>query len=256
MSLPLTRRIAQAALIVAAGATPLVAAGAASASQLVPQGTDLGAGVTQLADLPDSASTVQGAAHQLGQAAGTTGATTVAMGVPAAADATGATLANALPNTHAAAPAGKTTAVMGAVSTLADRLTPAVTDKVSPAVADKLSPALSGRILPAVGSTRSASAGANPLGGLPVGGLTNGLPGGALAPVTGPITGAAKSLPGASALAPLTGAHESADRLGGMPALGGTDLGHNNPLSSVTGALGPVGGLLGGLNGGGLGLPL
>lgn len=235
MSLPLTRRIAQAALVVAAGATPLVAAGTASASQLVPQGTDLGAGVTQLADLPDSASTVQGAAHQLGQAAGTTGATTVATGVPAAADATGTTVAQALPTanhtTNQAAPAGKTTAVNGAVNTLAERLSPALTDKLNPAVAENL--------LPAVSHTRAG--GANPLGGLPVGGLTNGLPGGPLSSLTGPISGATKSIPGASALAPLTGAHEAAaDRLGGMPSLGGGA----NPLG---GLLGPLTGLLGGV---------
>lgn len=48
MSLPLSRRIAQAALLVAAGATPLVAAGSASASQLVPQGTDLAQGISRL----------------------------------------------------------------------------------------------------------------------------------------------------------------------------------------------------------------
>ncbi|MFD0529779.1 hypothetical protein ACFQ1I_27905 [Kitasatospora arboriphila] len=50
----------------------------------MPQGTDLGSGLTQL-DSPSG--TVQGAAHELGQSAGATGAATVATGVPAAGDA-------------------------------------------------------------------------------------------------------------------------------------------------------------------------
>src|SRR5947208_2678770 len=110
MSLPLTRRIAQAALLVAAGATPLVAAGSASAADLVPK-TDLGAGLTQL-DAPSSQSTVQGATHDLGQAAGATTAATAETGIPALSDAAGHTVATNLPEADKtlgsiAAPASK-----------------------------------------------------------------------------------------------------------------------------------------------------
>ncbi|WP_051969839.1 hypothetical protein [Kitasatospora azatica] len=101
MSLPLSRRIAQAALLVAAGATPLVAAGSASADQLMPKGTDVGAGISKL-DGVTSASTLKGETHQVGQALGTTGALLAGTALPAAADATGSAAATALPQTDKA----------------------------------------------------------------------------------------------------------------------------------------------------------
>ncbi|MFI9270534.1 hypothetical protein ACIGXM_07455 [Kitasatospora sp. NPDC052896] len=92
MSLPLSRRIAQAALLVAAGATPLVAAGVASASDLVPPHTDLAGGVNKLEGFT-SGSTVEGTAHQLGHAVIATAQTSAKTMTPAAA----ATAGTALP---------------------------------------------------------------------------------------------------------------------------------------------------------------
>jgi len=241
MSLPLTRRIAQAALVVAASAAPLVAAGSASATELVPQ-TDLGQGVTKLADVPNSGDAVQGAAHEVGQVVGTTGSATLAAGGPALGDAAGNTAAHTLPTDAALeklGPVGKAGALTGAAGTLSDKVAPALMDKVGPAVTEKVIPA-----------TRTATA-ASPLGtvakGLPTGGLTQGLP---AAGALGPVTGLAKAVPGADALAPVTGLaeHESANRLGSMPALGGG----SSPLGGATGALGPITGLLGGGLPGGL----
>ncbi|MEV6791056.1 ATP-binding protein [Streptomyces sp. NPDC051320] len=72
MSLSLTRRIARTALLIAAGAAPVVgAAGAASAAEL-PQAPNLG-GVTAL-DGAGLSNTVDGTAHTAaGQAVGTVG---------------------------------------------------------------------------------------------------------------------------------------------------------------------------------------
>ncbi|MGC0312654.1 hypothetical protein [Kitasatospora acidiphila] len=102
MSLPLSRRIARAALLVAAGATPLAAAGAASAADLMPKGTDLGAGISKL-DGITSSSTVKGEAHQVGQALGKTGSVLAATALPATADLAGMAAAQTLPSTEDAA---------------------------------------------------------------------------------------------------------------------------------------------------------
>ncbi|RAJ41267.1 hypothetical protein K353_03026 [Kitasatospora sp. SolWspMP-SS2h] len=237
MSFPLTRRIAQAALLVAATAAPLAAAGAASATEVVPQ-TDLGAGVTKLADVPNSGDAVQGATHELGHVVGTTGAATLAAGGPAAADAAGNTVAHNLPSTDDAlgklGPLGKADRLTGSLDTLTDKVAPAVEEKVAPAVTDKVVPATQ----KVTGTPLSTVA-----RGLPTDKLAQGLP---AADKLGPVTGAVQSLPVAGTLAGLT-EHESANRLGGVPSLGG-----DSPLGGLTGALGPVGGLLGGIQGGGL----
>jgi hypothetical protein len=101
MSIPLSRRIAQAALLVAAGATPLVAAGAASAAELAPHGSDLGAGISKL-DGIHSDSTIKGEAHNVGQALGTTGSMLAGTAIPATADVAGIAAANMLPSTEEA----------------------------------------------------------------------------------------------------------------------------------------------------------
>ncbi|MFD7732079.1 hypothetical protein ACFV6F_17030 [Kitasatospora phosalacinea] len=238
MSFPLTRRIAQAALLVAATAAPLAAAaGAASATEVVPQ-TDLGAGVTKLADVPNSGDAVQGATHELGHVVGTTGAATLAAGGPAAADAAGNTVAHNLPSTDDAlgklGPVGKAGQLTGSLGTLSDKVAPAVEEKVAPAVTEKVLPAT---------DRATATPLATVARGLPTDKLTQGLP---AADKLGPVTGALHSLPVAGAVEGLT-EHESANRLGGMPGLGG-----DSPLGGLTGALGPVGGLLGGIQGGGL----
>ncbi|MFF0388742.1 hypothetical protein ACFYS8_08595 [Kitasatospora sp. NPDC004615] len=236
MSLPLTRRLAQAALLVAATAAPLAAAGAASASEVVPQ-TDLGAGVTKLANVPNSGDTVQGASHELGHMVGTTGSAALAAGGPAVGDAAGSTVSHALPSTDEAlghlGPAAHADQLTGALGTLSDRVVPAVEQKVGPAVTDKVLPA-----------ARKATA--TPLGSvaknLPVDRLAQSLP---AAEKLAPVLGAVQSLPVTGAVAGLA-EHESANRLGGMPPMGGT----NNPLSGLLGAT-PLGGLLGGLGGAG-----
>ncbi|MEV0318772.1 ATP-binding protein [Streptomyces sp. NPDC050658] len=82
MSLPLTRRIARAALLIAAGAAPVVgAAGSASAAEL-PATPDLG-GVTAL-DGAGLGNTVDGAAQNVTGLAGETGSKAVKKAVPAA----------------------------------------------------------------------------------------------------------------------------------------------------------------------------
>ncbi|MGE7436896.1 hypothetical protein [Kitasatospora sp. NPDC001175] len=251
MSLPLTRRIAQAALLVAAGAAPLVGAGSASAADLVPPTSDLGAGLTQLDSAPDSAGTVEEATHQAGEALGTTGAATVQAGVPATADAAGKTIAKALPNAdhsigRVAGPTARTAAVTGALTQVAtkaaDKALPVLTERLAP-VAGKALPELPGtRTVP---STRGASAelehlthsvpgGTTVASALPTGGVPN------TDTVTDQLPGSLpKAAPLTDALGRLTG-HADTHRLGGLP-----DLGSGNPLDSL--GLGPIGQILGGL---------
>jgi hypothetical protein len=97
MSLPLSRRIVQAAFVVAAGAVPAVLAGSASAATMLPSVPNL-AGVSQ----PDSGNlggNLQQATHETGKLAGQGASTTVGAAVPAVADATGATASKAIPAT-------------------------------------------------------------------------------------------------------------------------------------------------------------
>ncbi|MEV7023998.1 hypothetical protein [Kitasatospora sp. NPDC093558] len=260
MSHPLTRRIAQAALVVAAGATPLVAAGSASAlggDALLPK-SDLAAPVGQLTNT-DAGSSLQHTTHQLGEAAGTTGAATVAAGVPASADAAGNIVAHQLPEANEkasslTAPVDQTAATTGQLS--------AVTPKVASALAGKLGEAVTGKAM----GTRSAAA--SPVGGLAqtgaitkqlpgAGNLTSGVPSTNAVTDALPLGSVERALPGG-----LTAGVPGADVLGlaehgSANRLAGTDLGPNNPLSGLTNALGPVGGLLGGVNGGSIsGLPL
>ncbi|MFF9644805.1 hypothetical protein [Kitasatospora aureofaciens] len=264
MSHPLTRRIAQAALVVAAGATPLVAAGSASAlggDALLPK-SDLAAPLGQLTNT-DTGSTLQHTTHQLGEAAGTTGAATVAAGVPASADAAGNIVAHQLPEANEkasslTAPVDQTAATTGQLS--------AVTPRVASTLAGKLGEAVTGKGT----GTRSATAGTNP-----VGGLSQALPGAdrlsSAVPGTGTVTDALptgaveRALPLGSVEHAVPGGLPATDVLGlaehgSANRLGGADLGPNSPLSGlsgVTSTLGPLGGLLHGVNGGNLnGLPL
>lgn len=81
MSLPLTRRIARAALLIAAGAAPVVgAAGAAGAAEL-PQTPELG-GLTTV-DGAGLGKTVDGASQQGTKGAGATGGKIVGTTLPA-----------------------------------------------------------------------------------------------------------------------------------------------------------------------------
>ncbi|MFH8516774.1 ATP-binding protein [Streptomyces gelaticus] len=101
MSLPLTRRIARAALLIAAGAAPVVgAAGAAGAAEL-PQTPDLG-GLTTL-DGAGLGKTVDGASQQGTEAAGDTGGRIVGTALPAAGDTVGKADAKTSPTVRKAA---------------------------------------------------------------------------------------------------------------------------------------------------------
>ncbi|MFF2325165.1 MULTISPECIES: ATP-binding protein [unclassified Streptomyces] len=82
MSLPLTRRITRAALLIAAGAAPVIgAAGAAGAAEL-PQAPELG-GLTTV-DGAGLGKTVDGATQQGTEAAGETGGRLVGTALPVA----------------------------------------------------------------------------------------------------------------------------------------------------------------------------
>jgi hypothetical protein len=107
MSLPLTRRIARAALLIGAAAAPLIGAGAASAAEL-PQAADLG-GLTSLDKAADLSHTVDGVTHEAGAV------TSVQKALPDP----GKTLAD---TTRTAAPVAKKTATQagGAVKHAAD----------------------------------------------------------------------------------------------------------------------------------------
>jgi len=101
MSLPLTRRIARAALLIAAGAAPVVgAAGSASAVDL-PATTNMG-GLTAL-DGANVGNSVDGAARNASGLAGNAGSKAVKKAVPAAGKAVGKSAKTATPAAQKAA---------------------------------------------------------------------------------------------------------------------------------------------------------
>ena len=200
MSLPLSRRIVQAAFVVAAGAVPAVLAGSASAATMLPNVPELG-GLSQ----PDSGNlggNLQHATHETGKLAGAGASTTVGAAVPAVADATGATASKAIPATDGVL--GGATRQLG--------------DATSGAGALGSTGSLTGtRAIPAPApATLSVPAGAtapsSPLSSLP---LAGNLP---LSSVNGL---------GSAAQAPT-------QRLGGLPGLGDTS-GLGNGLSGLGG---------------------
>jgi hypothetical protein len=135
MSLPLTRRIARAALIVAAGAAPVVgAAGAASAATTaLPATPDLG-GVTAL-DGAHVARNVDGATQHVTGVVSDTGGKAVKQAVPAAGRTGGKVVKQAVP------------------------------------VAQKTTGEAAGKAGGALGDVASSTTKAAPAGGLPVNGL-------------------------------------------------------------------------------------
>ncbi|MFF7730986.1 ATP-binding protein [Streptomyces sp. NPDC008001] len=94
MSLPLTRRIARAALLVAAGAAPVI--GAAGAASAAPQAPDLTSGLTAV-DGANLGSNVDAAAHKAGDTVTGVGTSAIKTTVPGAADATGKAAKTAAP---------------------------------------------------------------------------------------------------------------------------------------------------------------
>src|SRR5882757_4356919 len=99
MSLPLPRRIAQAALLLGAAAAPLIGAGSAHAAALPQQ--DLG-GLSNL-DAADLGGTVDGVAHQATALTGQTGMQAMQTALPAADRVVGTTAKTALPAAQQAA---------------------------------------------------------------------------------------------------------------------------------------------------------
>ncbi|MER6348515.1 ATP-binding protein [Streptomyces sp. NPDC001595] len=102
MSLPLTRRIARAALLTAAGAASVVGAtGSATAAPELPAAQNLG-GLTAL-DGANVGNTVDGAAQNVTGLAGATGGKAVEQSVPAAGKTTGKAVKKATPAAQKAA---------------------------------------------------------------------------------------------------------------------------------------------------------
>ncbi|WKX72421.1 ATP-binding protein [Streptomyces sp. XD-27] len=87
MSLPLTRRLARAALLVAAGAAPMVAAGAANATPVTPQ-APAPAGMSAV-DTSNVGVAAENTTNKVTYAASEVGRRTFGNGVPAAGKATG-----------------------------------------------------------------------------------------------------------------------------------------------------------------------
>jgi hypothetical protein len=163
MSLPLSRRIVQAAFVVAAGAVPAVLTGVAHAAPALPAVPDLG-GLSQV-DGSGLGGQVQSTTHQTGQIAGNGTGETVADTVPAVADTAGDTAAKALPqaNRMLGSTTGELTRATG--STGATRAMPADA--------------------PSTGSATGALS-ALPLGSLPVNSLPLGAATSTLSGVTDP----------------------------------------------------------------------
>ncbi|MCX4674489.1 ATP-binding protein [Streptomyces sp. NBC_01433] len=119
MSLPLTRRIARAALLIAAGAAPVVgAAGAAGAAEL-PPAPDLG-GLTSL-DGAGLGDTVDSAAQQGTKTVGETGGRLVGTAIPAVGKTVGKAGAVAVPAAQKTVgeTAGHTGELVGSTATAA-----------------------------------------------------------------------------------------------------------------------------------------
>jgi hypothetical protein len=214
MSLPLSRRIVQAAFVVAAGAVPAVLTGVAHAAPALPAVPDLG-GLSQL-DTAGLGSDVQSAAHQTGLLAGTGAGQAVSDTVPSVADASGGAAAKALPQADemVGSTAAQLTQVAGSTNGLAGSASGAT--RAIPVAADKAAAPSTGSAAGALGSL--------PLGSLPVNSLPLGAATSTLSSVTSPA-------------APAPAAAPAAQRLGGLPSLGDT-----SGLGSVTQAL-PLGGL-------------
>ncbi|MDH6135071.1 hypothetical protein P3T37_004481 [Kitasatospora sp. MAA4] len=229
MSLPLTRRIAQAALLVAAGATPLLVAGSASAAELVPQHTDLASGVSKL-DGVTSDSNLKTETHQVGQALGKTGALAVGTIVPAAADTTGTAATTALPQSDKSlgdlTPQNSTSNATGVANLLA-----------SPATAfAQAAPTLAGLLAPAAVHRGMPTGAMSNLPGLPtVSGVDKVVNADTVSNPLAATTHLTDSVPATSQLSGtlpaatdrIGGALPTGDTLGGLPVVGG--LSHGLP---------------------------
>ena len=236
MSLPLKRRIVQAAFVVAAGAVPALLAGSASAATALPNVQDLG-GLSQL-DSGGLGGNAQSATHEAGQLAGSGAATTVGTAVPALADATGATAGRAIP---------ASSDMLGTATQQAGHVAGATTGSTGNLSGVSGLSGLTG--LTGTGPTR-----AMPVGAVPQAAQAPAAAVPAAAPASAPAPAAAPAAP-ASPLSTVTGAlppetlplgpvgsvaeGNPTQRLGGLPSLGDTSglggLTHTLPISSLGG---------------------
>ena len=197
MSLPISRRIVQAAFVVVAGAVPAVMTGVAHAAPSLPAVPDLG-GLSQL-DSSSLGGDVQSAAHQTGELTGNGAGDAVATTVPSVADTAGGETAKALP--EADQMLGSTTGQLAQVAGSTAATSGGLTGSMSGAT--RAIPVGTGNTgLPAADSATGALS-SLPLGSLPVDQLPLGQATSALSGATDP------------AAAP-------AQRLGGLPGLGDT----------------------------------
>lgn len=125
MSLPLSRRIARAALLVGAAAAPLVGAGTASAAA-APQGPELG-GLTTV-DSAGVTGALSGAAQRAGDTAADVGGRAVRTTVPAVGRGAGGMGNAAVPaaQQNLGRAAGAATGLVGTTARTARRAAPAV----------------------------------------------------------------------------------------------------------------------------------
>ncbi|MER8086003.1 ATP-binding protein [Streptomyces sp. NPDC058316] len=121
MSLPLTRRIARAALLIAAGAAPVVGAAGSAGAAALPQTPELGGPTT--VDGTGLGKTVDGASKQGTKAAGETGGKIVGTTLPAAGKTVGKAGSQAAPAVQNAAggAAGSAGEVLGGATGAATR---------------------------------------------------------------------------------------------------------------------------------------
>ncbi|MFJ4919642.1 ATP-binding protein [Streptomyces sp. NPDC088725] len=125
MSLPLTRRIARAALLIAAGAAPVVGAAGSAGAATLPQTADLGA-LTAL-DGAHVGDTIDSGAQQATKAAGGVGGKVVGTAIPAAGKTVGQTAKTVTPAAQKMAgdTAGSAGEVLGQTATSAAGAAPA-----------------------------------------------------------------------------------------------------------------------------------
>jgi hypothetical protein len=235
MSLPLTRRIAQAALVVAAGAVPMVAAGSASAAMDLTKAPDL-SGLSHV-DPMNAGHNLESTTHDLGQEAAPLAGSAVQNGLPLVTDVAGKAAGAAVPGVHRTVGdlTGSTTSAVGDTGAVRS----AAADAGSPTAglsdtAEQLPQSLPpvdglplgqvGKIINGGPETKSLPTDAGPLG-------STGLPTDQVQHVVQGISGGGAS-----------------NRLGETPGLGQL-AGGVAPI----GALGPVGQVLGGLGGSQLG---
>jgi hypothetical protein len=225
MTLPISRRIVQAAVVVAAGAVPAVAAGAAQAAPALPTVPDLG-GLSQLNSAPDLGGSLESTAHQTGELAGTGVGEAARDGVPVVADAAGHAAGQAVPGGDRSM-GSSVTGLLGTASQVVGVAHNAGVARSMPAAANATGTLAGDTPAVAPGAAGPQAPSSSPLSSLP---LASSLP--------------VNSLPLGAAQGALGGATRSGapmERLGGLPDLASSAT--PQALSSATGALPGLSGL-------------